>query len=361
MKNIKPIHLLIGGSGIIFILTLIVSFIINYQIINFPLWVIIGLPILTALISFAVFYFFIKYFINDRLKILYRSIRKDKFTPGNSVKFKITDDVIANAEKETQRWTEERNKEIVKLKEQEEFRREFLGNLAHELKTPVFSIQGYILTLLDGGLEDENVNRSFLERASKATDRMVNILDDLDQITKLEVNAFKIEMRSFEIKELITEVLDSLELIAKEKNITLKLHKDYNSKYVIGDRSKIAQVLINLISNSIFYGKENGNTLIRLFSMDNIVTIEVSDDGPGIEPQHIPRLFERFYRVEKSRNRNEGGSGLGLAIVKHIIESHGQTISVRSTVGIGSTFSFSLDKSKTQSPSLYSSRGVQIK
>jgi two-component system phosphate regulon sensor histidine kinase PhoR len=190
---------------------------------------------------------------------------------------------------------------------------------------------------------------------------MANILDDLDQITKLEVNMFKIEMRSFDIKELIVEVLESLELIASEKNITLKLHKDYNSKYVIGDRSKIAQVLINLISNSIFYGKENGSTLIRLFSMDNIITIEVSDDGPGIEQQHIPRLFERFYRVEKSRNRNEGGSGLGLAIVKHIIESHGQTISVRSTVGIGSTFSFSLDKSKSQTPSLYSSRGIQIK
>lgn len=361
MKNIKPIHLLIGGSGIIFIITLIISFIINFQIINFPLWVIIGLPIVTALISYAVFYFFIKYFINDRLKILYRSIRKDKFTPENSIKFKLTDDVIADAELETQRWTEDRNKEIVKLKEQEEFRREFLGNLAHELKTPVFSIQGYILTLLDGGLEDETVNRSFLERASKATDRMANILDDLDQITKLEVNMFKIEMRSFDIKELIVEVLESLELIASEKNITLKLHKDYNSKYVIGDRSKIAQVLINLISNSIFYGKENGSTLIRLFSMDNIITIEVSDDGPGIEQQHIPRLFERFYRVEKSRNRNEGGSGLGLAIVKHIIESHGQTISVRSTVGIGSTFSFSLDKSKSQTPSLYSSRGIQIK
>ncbi len=361
MKNIKPIHLLIGGSGIIFIITLIISFIINFQIINFPLWVIIGLPIVTALISYAVFYFFIKYFINDRLKILYRSIRKDKFTPENTIKFKLTDDVIADAEIETQRWTEERNKEIVKLKEQEEFRREFLGNLAHELKTPVFSIQGYILTLLDGGLEDETVNRSFLERASKATDRMANILDDLDQITKLEVNAFKIEMRSFDIKELIVEVLESLELIASEKNITLKLHKDYNSKFVLGDRSKIAQVLINLISNSIFYGNENGNTIIRLFSMDNIITIEVSDDGPGIEQQHIPRLFERFYRVEKSRNRNEGGSGLGLAIVKHIIESHGQSISVRSTIGIGSTFSFSLDKSKSQTPSLYSSRGIQIK
>lgn len=361
MKNIKPIHLLIGGSGIIFLLTLMITFVINYQIINFPLWVIFGLPILTALISFAVFYFFIKYFINDRLKVLYRSIRKDKFTAENFIKIKLTDDVITDAKIETDKWTEERTKEIDKLKEQEEFRREFLGNLAHELKTPVFSIQGYILTLLDGGLEDETVNRSFLERASKATDRMANILDDLDQITKLEVNALNIQIRSFDIKELIIEVMDSLELIAKEKNISIKLQKDYTAKYVDGDRSKIAQVLINLISNSIFYGKENGETAIRLFSMDEIVTIEVSDNGSGIEQKHISRLFERFYRVEKSRNRNEGGSGLGLAIVKHIIESHGQTISVRSTIGIGSTFSFSLDKSKSQTQSLYSSRGIQIK
>lgn len=360
MKNLKPIHLLLGGSSIIFALTFVITFIIDIQIVNFPFWVLIGLPFVTGLISFGVFYFFIKYFINDRLKLLYRSIRKGKITKENDIQFKITDDVIANAEIETKRWTEERNKEISRLKEQEAFRREFLGNLAHELKTPVFSIQGYVLTLLDGGLEDESVNRLFLERASRATDRMVNILEDLDQITKLEVDALKLEIRPFDICELVKEIFDSLEIIAKEKSIKLSFAKDFGNIYVDADRSKIAQVLVNLISNSIFYGNLGGSTIVRFYIMDDIITVEVSDNGPGIDEIHLPRLFERFYRVEKSRNRNEGGSGLGLAIVKHIIESHGQTISVRSTVGIGSTFAFSLDKSKNQSTSLYSSRGVKI-
>ncbi|MDP5099072.1 MAG: ATP-binding protein [Crocinitomicaceae bacterium] len=333
----------------------------NLQLIDFPLWILIGLPITTGLISFGVFYFFIKHFINDRLKLLYKSIRKGKMTKENEISFKITDDVIANAEIETQLWTEERNKEISKLKEQEEFRREFLGNLAHELKTPIFSIQGYILTLLDGGLEDENVNRTFLERASKATDRMVSIIEDLDQITKMEVDALKLEMRPFDIVELVTDIFESLEMIAKEKNIKLLFAKEYSSTFVIGDKPKIAQVLVNLITNSIFYGNKDGTTIVRFYKMDDIVTIEVSDNGPGIEEEHLPRLFERFYRVEKSRNRNDGGSGLGLAIAKHIVESHRQMISVRSTYGVGSTFSFSLDKSKTQSAGLYSSRGVQIK
>lgn len=328
---------------------------------NFPFWVLVGLPFITALISFGVFYFFIKHFINDRLKLLYRSIRKGKITSDNDIKFKITDDVIATAEIETKKWTDERNKEISRLKEQEEFRREFLGNLAHELKTPIFSIQGYILTLLEGGLQDEDVNVKFLERASKATDRMVNIIEDLDQITKLEVDALKLEIRPFDIHELVREVFDSLEIVAKEKNISLSFAKEYGSIMVDADRTKISQVLINLMNNSIFYGNVGGNTIIRFYVMDDIVTVEVSDNGPGIEEKFLPRLFERFYRVEKSRNRNEGGSGLGLAIVKHIIESHGQTISVRSTVGIGSTFAFTLDKSKSQSGGLYSSRGVQIK
>lgn len=361
MNNLKPIHLLIGGSAIISGITLFITFLLNLQLIDFPLWILIGLPITTGLISFGVFYFFIKHFINDRLKLLYKSIRKGKMTKENEISFKITDDVIANAEIETQRWTEERNKEISKLKEQEEFRREFLGNLAHELKTPIFSIQGYILTLLDGGLEDENVNRTFLERASKATDRMVSIIEDLDQITKMEVDALKLEMRPFDIVELVTDIFESLEMIAKEKNIKLLFAKEYSSTFVIGDKPKIAQVLVNLITNSIFYGNKNGTTIVRFYKMDDIVTIEVSDNGPGIEEEHLPRLFERFYRVEKSRNRNDGGSGLGLAIAKHIVESHRQTISVRSTYGVGSTFSFSLDKSKTQSAGLYSSRGVQIK
>jgi len=361
VNNLKPIHLLIGGSAIIAGITLFITFLLNLQLIDFPLWILIGLPITTGLISFGVFYFFIKHFINDRLKVLYKSIRKGKMTKENELTFKITDDVIANAELETHLWTEERNKEISKLKEQEEFRREFLGNLAHELKTPIFSTQGYILTLLDGGLEDENVNRTFLERASKATDRMVSIIEDLDQITKMEVDALKLELRPFDIVELVNDVFESLEMMSFDKNIKLIFAKEYGATFVIGDKPKIAQVLVNLITNSIFYGNKGGTTIVRLYKMDDIITIEVSDDGPGIEEEHLPRLFERFYRVEKSRNRNDGGSGLGLAIAKHIVESHGQSISVRSTYGVGSTFSFSLDKSKTQSTGLYSSRGVQIK
>ena len=361
MKNIKPIHLVIGGSAIIVVLTFIITFIIDLQVMNFPFWVMIGLPFTTGLISFGVFYFFIQRFLNDRLKVLYRSIRKGKITPETDVKFRITDDVIADAENETKRWAEERNIEISRLKEQEEFRREFLGNLAHELKTPVFSIQGYILTLLEGGLEDETVNRAFLERASKATDRMVNILEDLDQITRLEAESLKLDMRPFDIVELAKEIIESLDMRAKEKSIKISFAKEYGSIFVNADRAKIAQVFTNLINNSIFYGNQGGSTILRFYIMDDIVTTEVSDNGPGIEEKHLSRLCERFYRVEKSRNRNDGGSGLGLSIVKHIIESHGQTISVRSTVGIGSTFAFSLDLSKSQAGGLYSSRGVQIK
>ncbi len=360
MKNLKPIHLLIGGSAIIFILTLIVTIIIDFQVLNFPLWVMIGLPFLTGLISFGVFYFFITHFINDRLRLLYRSIRTGKFTKETQPYFKITGDVIAEAELETKLWAEEQNKEISKLQEQEAFRREFLGNLAHELKTPIFSIQGYILTLLDGGLEDDNVNRTFLERASKSTDRMVSIIEDLDQITKLEVDTLTMEIRSFDIVELIIDTIDALEIMSKNKSFKLKLDKEYTQLFVMGDRPKIGQVLFNLLTNAIFYGSEGGKCEIRLFRMDEILTVEVSDNGPGIEESHLVRLFERFYRVEKSRNRNEGGSGLGLSIAKHIIESHGQTISVRSTVGIGSTFAFSLDISKNQSNVIYSSRGLPI-
>jgi two-component system phosphate regulon sensor histidine kinase PhoR len=190
---------------------------------------------------------------------------------------------------------------------------------------------------------------------------MVNIIEDLDQITKLEVNTLKLEIRQFDIQELVKEIFDSLEDKAKSKNIRLTFSKEYGSIFVNADRAKISQVLINLLTNSIFYGNQDGITTVRFYVMDEILTTEVSDNGPGIEEKHLPRLFERFYRVEKSRNRNEGGSGLGLAIAKHIIESHGQTLSVRSSIGIGSTFAFSLDKSKSRTSGLYSSRGIQIK
>lgn len=352
--------MILGGSAIIVAISLVLVLVLDFQVVNFPLWVVIALPLSLGLVSFGIFYYFVERFINDRLKVLYRSIRKGKITKDADLNFKMTDEVFAEAEKATKKWAEERHVEISKLHEQEEYRREFLGNLAHELKTPVFSIQGYILTLLDGGLEDENVNRMFLERASLSVDRMVNLLEDLDEITKMEANRFKLDLDNFNIRDLVKEVVESLELKAKEKNIKLSYPKE-SPLYVNADRAKISQVLINLINNSINYGNEGGRTNVRFYEMNDLILIEISDNGPGIDELHLPRLFERFYRVEKSRTRNEGGSGLGLAIAKNIIESHKQTITVRSSVGLGSTFAFSLDTAKAPQEKLVTSRGVKIR
>jgi two-component system phosphate regulon sensor histidine kinase PhoR len=360
VKNSKPVNMIFGGSAIIFVITLIIVLVLDFQVLNFPLWVVVALPLSLGLASFGIFYFFVERFINDRLKVLYRSIRKGKITKDNMNSFKMTDEVFAEAEKSTKIWVEERHVEISKLQEQEEYRREFLGNLAHELKTPVFSIQGYILTLLDGGLEDPNVNRMFLERASLSVDRMVNLLEDLDEITKMESTRFKLDLQNFNIRDLVKEVIESLELKANEKNISLTFPKDTNF-LVYADRAKISQVLTNLINNSINYGNEGGMTNVRFYEMNDLILIEISDNGPGIDEYHLPRLFERFYRVEKSRTRNEGGSGLGLAIVKYIVESQKQNITVRSTVGLGSTFAFSLDTAKNSKEQLVTSRGVKIR
>lgn len=361
VKSNKPVFFVFGGSLIIIAITSVIMWMLNIQHVDFPLWVLITLPITLGLVSFAIFYFFVERFINERLRVLYRSIRKGKFINKQIESFKLTDDIFENAEKEASTWVEEQNIEISKLKEQEEFRREFLGNLAHELKTPVFSIQGYILTLLDGGLEDEQVNRLFLERASVSIDRMVNLLEDLDAITKMEVNGLKLDLENYDIKSSVQSIFDSLELQAKEKNITLRFSKDYATTIVHADKTKIEQVLTNLIANSIYYGNENGTTNVRFFEMNDLVLIEISDDGPGIDEVNLPRLFERFYRVEKSRTRNEGGSGLGLAIAKHIVEAHGQRITVRSSIGLGSTFAFSLDKAKSTEEKLTTSRGVKFR
>lgn len=342
MKNIRPIHIVLGGSFIVGIATMITLLVASIFHSIDPVVIFIA-PLLTGVFVYVTFHFLIKTFITERLKILYRSIRKGKFSGNAREEFRMTTDVIQNAEIETKKWTEDRIKEISQLKEKDEFRKEFLGNLAHELKTPVFAIQGYILTLLEGGLEDESVNRKFLERASTATERMTAILEDLDNITKLEVNQLKLDYSSFDVKMLVSEIIEELDRPAEAKQITIKFAKNYDPIFVYADRNKIGQVITNLINNSIAYGNEEGTTLIRFYELDGIVTIEVSDNGPGIPEEDIPRLFERFYRVEKSRNRHEGGSGLGLAIAKHFVEAHGQTINVRSTVGVGSTFTLSLD------------------
>ena len=357
VKNLRPSLLILIGSFIYLVISAIAILIFHFYVMTINILVIIFAPLISGIIVFILFYSLLKIFIQKRLHLIYKSIQTNQDL--KHIKGKTIDLLINRVETDVQEWKLNKNKEISKLKEQEEFRREFLGNLAHELKTPVFAVQGYILTLIEGGIEDQKVNHQFLNRAANATDRIVNILEDLDQINKLEVDKLNIELRSFEIKDLIKEIFDSLEIQAKAKNISIQFKRDYSPIQVFADRTKISQVLTNLIYNAIVYGNENGKVTISLIPIDDIVTIEVTDNGIGIEEVNLPRLFERFYRVEKSRNRNEGGSGLGLAIVKHIIESHKQTIQVRSTPGVGSTFSFSLKKSPHNGP--VSSRGIPLK
>jgi two-component system phosphate regulon sensor histidine kinase PhoR len=267
--------------------------------------------------------------------------------------------MIDEAEEQVNQVSNHRTQEIIQLKSQDTFRKEFIGNLAHELKTPVFAIQGYLDTLIDGAIDDEEIALNFLQRASKASDRMIQLLEDLDAITRLENPELTIDKRPFDLVEVIKETFDSLEFLAKEKQIQLSFKRDYSNIFVLGDRNKIGQVITNLVKNSILYGNENGSTVITLEPIENLILVEIKDNGIGIDPKHWTRLFERFYRVEKSRNRHEGGTGLGLSIVKHILELHGQNITMRSTVGVGTEFTFGLEKSSKNVQ--LSSRGVPIR
>lgn len=239
-----------------------------------------------------------------------------------------------------------RSVELNSLKDQATFRREFLGNIAHELKTPLFTVQGYILTLLGGALKDSSVNKKYLERANKGVERLTHIINDLDLLTKLEKQDTKLEIEEFDILELIKSVLELLEMQASKSDIRLELDQLYDSSILVNaDRERVQQVLINLIMNSIKYGKKKGTTEISVQPIyENKIIVRVSDNGVGIGEEHLPRLFERFYRVDKSGNRRKGGTGLGLAIVKHIIEAHNEQIFIESKAAIGSEFSFTLDK-----------------
>lgn len=286
-------------------------------------------------------------FIYHKVKLIYKNIFNKKIQKNDSREIASNPNALDDVYQQVDTWMKSNQEEMNKLKVQEAYRREFLGNLAHELKTPVFSTQGFLLTLLDGGLEDEKINRDFLQRAANGMERITNILGDLDIITRLESGLEELNLEKINLIELVNEVLDSLEMKASKRNITLSFKQKYEKTMMVTcDRGKIAQVLTNLLMNSINYGREGGKTELRMYDMDSKIMLEVADNGPGIEKEHLPRIFERFYRVDKSRARNSGGSGLGLAIVKHIMEAHGQTISVRSTVDVGTTFSFTLEKAR---------------
>lgn len=300
---------------------------------------------LSAFVSCLILLFFANLFVFKKVDHLLTTVKNFRSSEKNSVSQKqSSSNNIENLEMEIGGWADDRKDEIDRLQKLEVYRKEFLGNVSHELKTPIFNIQGYVLTLLDGGLEDPSINRNYLERAEKSIDRMITIVDDLEAISQLETGELQLDPERFDLGILAKDVADAQEMKATAKGIILTVSEDTKPIFVYADRFRIRQVLVNLIVNSVKYGKEYGETKIRFHEAGDNVIVEVADNGIGIKSEHLPRLFERFYRVDKSRSREQGGTGLGLAIVKHIIEAHGQTINVMSTEGAGTVFSFTLKK-----------------
>jgi len=303
--------------------------------------------ILSVLVLFFVSFFIIQYraehFIYRRLKKIYEEV---SILNAKDLKRENATTDIDQLSKSMQKYVDGKRLEIKNLTERDSFRRDFLGNVAHELKTPLFTVQGYILTLLEGAINDKKIRAKYLERANKGVERLTAVIKDLDMIAKLENEGLKLKIELFNILELIQNVFDLFEMKAKKRNISLLFDKVYEFPvFVKGDIEKIEQVLINLIVNSIKYGKPNGSTIVAIESYnDKKFIIKVIDNGEGIKQEHLSRLFERFYRVDQSRSREQGGSGLGLSIVKHIVEAHNENILLKSTYGEGSEFSFTIEK-----------------
>ncbi|MFI5135597.1 MAG: sensor histidine kinase [Chitinophagales bacterium] len=308
----------------------------------------VSLFVIIASLAYLLFYYAMERFIYRKIKLVYKTIHSlkiDRFTKDILGKSIRSEDPITDVQEEVQEWVEKNQQEIDSLKRAEQYRKEFLSNLSHEFKTPLFSIQGYVHTLLDGAVEDQEVNKHFLEKTAVSVERLTNLVNDLEEIAKLESGEVYLEKETFDIYSLTKDVFEEIEYKADTKNIKFTVKKGTERPfYVSADKEKIRQVMVNLLDNSIKYGNENGNTTVSFYDMGENILIEITDDGIGISEEHLPRLFERFYRVDKSRSREQGGTGLGLAIVKHIIEAHNQIINVRSKVGIGTTFGFTLAK-----------------
>lgn len=309
----------------------------------------ISIFLLVAVSASFLLYYVVDVYLRNRIKLVYKIIHQFKLSKNlkESIGDSVGDDPLSEMETQVKDWVSDKSKEIEDLKKLEQFRKEFLANLSHELKTPIFNIQGYVHTLLDGAMDEPEVMKHFLERTAKSIDRLNNLVDDLDEISKIERGEVAMIKEIFDITQLVKEVFESMELKAVKQGISLSVKKGFEKPFFVhADKEKIRQVITNLIDNSIKYGTLNGETTASYYDMDDNVLIEITDNGIGISEEHLPRLFERFYRIDKHRSREQGGTGLGLAIVKHIIEAHEQTINVRSTVGVGTTFAFTLQKAK---------------
>lgn len=295
------------------------------------------------ILCFFIIYFYLEFFVLKKIRNLYKDLIPNKEDKENILVTTNMDELVYQLKK----FSKESETEIKTMQQKENFRRDFMGNLAHELKTPLFTSQSYLLTLIDGALKDENINLKYLKIAEKSIERLIFIVKDLDLITKLESDDLKLEKSTFNIISLVNNVFEMLEIQSGIKKISFSLDSKFKSIKVIADQEKIHQVLTNLIENSVKYGKESGTTEVTIQNItENKIIVRITDNGNGIQKIHFKRLFERFYRVDNSGNRKTGGSGLGLAIVKHIIDAHNEKIYVESDYGVGSEFSFTLEKSK---------------
>ena len=313
---------------------------------------------ITVIISFALIfsgsYFLIlsiiQNFIYRKIKLIYKFINQTKASKKEEVYYKyiLPKKSMDDVREDVEAWAEQRSREVELLKKNESFRKEFLQNLSHEFKTPVFAIQGYVDTLLQGAMENPETNKRFLEKTAKNTERLVNLLNDLDEISKLERGELKLHKEFFIIQELVKEVFENFSWKAEQKNIFFSIKKGCEQPLtVFADKEKLRQVLNNLIDNSIKYGKMNGSTVASMYNTDDKnILIEISDDGMGIHEKYLDRIFERFFRTTEGRGRDVTGSGLGLAICKHIIEAHGNTIHVRSKENVGTTIGFTASSKK---------------
>ena len=327
----------------VFLTALVIVY--EYMQLQINLTSILVFAILCFLFSFFIIQLRIEFFIYKRVKSIYDSVAI--LDQASSKHGSPTSDIKTLTE-EVERFAKGKRLEIETLKVRENYRKEFIGNISHELKTPLFTVQGYILTLIDGAIKDKKVRKKYLSRASKGVDRLIYIVKDLDMITRLETGDLNLYLETFDIVELVQNVFDLLEMKSAKKEISLSFDKAYAPIYVEADKERIEQVVTNLIVNSIKYGKKGGTSEISFEDTnDSKLLLRVTDNGEGIEAEHIPRLFERFFRVDKTGSRREGGSGLGLSIVKHIIEAHNEQVFVESVFGIGSEFSFTLTKSKS--------------
>jgi len=305
-----------------------------------------GFFVFVFLFSFFLLKFSIERFVQEKLSVIYETIHQLKRNPISTEKksFKANDP-ISKVNEEVLDWHLDNQKEINRLTEMEQYRREFIGNVSHELKTPVFNIQGYLLTLLEGGLEDESINRKYLERAEKSVEKLIKLLNELDMIIRLDTGEIQLNIQRIDLIELVKEVIESIELKAEKKHIKISiLRKNMEPLWIMADEDKITQIITNLLINSIKYGSEKGKTEISFDDMKKQILVKIKDNGVGIKDKEISRVFDRFYRTDAAREHDQKGFGLGLSIVKHIVEAHGQTIHVNSVKHEGSTFSFTLKK-----------------